>query len=140
MHSNLQVFNTKAGAPNSATKEAIEYFLEAYRKTLYPGPLRLADLCLKHGLEEIALEVFSTDQYHDFEKVRTQGKAFLSGACTAMLPFLVQDNLRGLSAEHAEDVVKRSMVELEGDIYIHSEILFIVRRKAVAGTKLPVRE
>jgi hypothetical protein len=131
VHSNLQVFNKKAGAQNAATREAVGYFLEAYQKSLYPGPLRLPELCLKSGLEHIAQEIFPTDQYPNFEKVRTQGKGFLCGSCTAMLPFLVKDELRGLSAEHAEEVVKRSMDELDGDIYIHSEIQFIVRRKAI---------
>jgi hypothetical protein len=129
VHSSLQVFNSKAGAQNSATSKAVGYFLEAYKKTLYPGPLQVPDLCLKYGLDDIAKEIFSTDHFPDFEKVRSQGKAFLSGACTAMLPFLVKDDSSGLTAEHADEVVKRSMEELEGDIYIHSEIQFIVRRK-----------
>lgn len=129
VHSNLQVFNKKVGAPNSATREAVGYFLEAYKTALYPGPIQLPDLCLKYGLDDIAKEVFSTDQFPDWEKVRSQGKAFLSGACTVMLPFIVKDESRGLTMEHANEVVKRSMEELEGDIYIHSEMQLIVRRK-----------
>jgi hypothetical protein len=46
-----------------------------------------------------------------------------------MFPFLVKDESSDLTAEHAEEVVKRAMEELEGDIYIHSEMQFIVRRK-----------
>jgi hypothetical protein len=46
-----------------------------------------------------------------------------------MLPFLVEDESSGLTAEHADEVVKRSMEELDGDIYIHSEIQLIVRQK-----------
>lgn len=75
------------------------------------------------------MEVFPTDHFPDFEKVRSQGKAFLSGACTAMLPFLVKDESTGLTAEHADEVVKRAMEELEGEIYLRSEMQFIVRRK-----------
>jgi hypothetical protein len=69
------------------------------------------------------------DQYPDFEKVRSQGKGFLSGALTAMLPLLLKDQSSGLTAEHANEVVKQAMEELEGDIYIHDEVQFIVRRK-----------
>ncbi|KAI0132891.1 S-adenosyl-L-methionine-dependent methyltransferase [Xylariales sp. AK1849] len=132
VHSSLQVFNAKAGAPNSATRKAVDYFLEAYKTTLYPGPLQLPSLCQKYGLQDIVVEVFPTDHYPDFEKVRDQGKAFLSGALTAMLPFIVKDGSGGLTAEHVNDVVKRSMEELNGDLYLRSEMQFIVRRKAGA--------
>jgi len=129
VHSSLQVFNSKIGAPNSATREAVAFFLEAYQKTLYPGPLQLPHLCDKYGLEEIAMEVFPTDHFPDFEKVRSQGKAFLAGACTAMLPFLVKDKESDLTAEYVNEVVKRAMVELDGDLYLRSEMQFILRRK-----------
>lgn len=129
MHSSLQVFNSKAGAKNSATREAVGFFLEAYKKTLYPGPLQLPDLCLKYGLDDIAREVFSMDLFPDFEKVRSQGKGFLSGSLTAMLPSLVNDESSALTAEYVNEVVKQSMAELDGGIYLHDEIQFIVRRK-----------
>ena len=128
------MFNSKAGVQNSATREAVGYFLQAYKKTLWPGPLQLSDLCSKYGLEDIALEVFPTDHYHDFEKVRSQGKAFLSGALTAMSPYLVKDESSGLTAEHINEVVTRSMEELEGGIYLRSEMQFIVRRKGTQQT------
>lgn len=130
MHSSLQVFNGTVGARNSSTREAVRYFLEAYKKKFYPGPLQLPDLCRKNGLDDIAMQNFPTDKFPDFEEVRSQGRGFLSGACTAMFPFLVKDELSDLTAEHAEEVVKRAMEELEGDIYIHSEMNFIVRRKS----------
>lgn len=109
---------------------AVGYFLEAYKKTLYPGPLQLPALFQEQGLQEIAMEVFPSDHFPDFEKVRSQGKAFLSGACTAMLPFLVGDGSGGLTAEHINDVVKKSEAELDGDLYLRSEMQFMVSRKA----------
>ena len=130
----MRAFNSKPGAPNSATREAVDYFLEAYKKTLYPGPLQLPQLCDKYGLEDIVMETFPTDHFPDIEKVRSQGKAFLSGACTAMLPILLKDSSSGLTTEHMNDVINRSMKELDGDLYLHSEMQFIVRRKA-AETK-----
>ncbi|KAK6072777.1 capsule polysaccharide biosynthesis protein [Seiridium cupressi] len=129
VHSSLQVFNSKIGAPNSATREAVGYFLEAYKKTLYPGPLQLPGLCQRYELEDIALEVFPTDHFPDFEKVRSQGKAFLSGALTAMLPFIVKDGTNDVTKEHVDDVVKRSMEELNGGLFLRSEMQFIVRKK-----------
>ncbi|KAM0818339.1 putative methyltransferase protein [Seiridium cardinale] len=129
VHSSLQVFNSKIGAPNSATREAVGYFLEAYKKTLYPGPLQLPGLCQRYELEDIALEVFPTDHFPDFEKVRNQGKAFLSGALTAMLPFIVKDGTNDVTKEHVDDVVKRSMEELDGGLFLRSEMQFIVRKK-----------
>jgi len=125
------VFNTKAGAKNSATREAVRYFLEAYRRTLFPGPLQLPALCQKYGLEDIAEETFSMDQYPDFDKVRSQGRGFLSGALTAMLPLLLKDQSIGLTEEHAKEVIKQSMEELEGDVFIHDEVQLIVRRKRI---------
>jgi len=99
---------------------------------LYPGPLQLPALCQKYDLEDIAMEVFATDQYPDFEKVSSQGRVFLEGACTAMFPFLVKDESSDLSAERAEDIVNRALDELEGDsLYIHSEMQFMVRRKPI---------
>ncbi|KAI9737714.1 MAG: hypothetical protein M1818_005718 [Claussenomyces sp. TS43310] len=130
VHSSLQIFNSKVGAPNSAAREAVQYFLEAYKMTLYPGPLQLPALCLKYKLDDIVMEVFATDHFPDFEKVRSQGKLFLSGACTAMFPFLVKDESSALTAEHADEVVKRAMEEMEGEIYLHSEMQFVVRRKS----------
>jgi len=127
IHSTLQVFNSKPGAPNAATRQAVEYFLGAYKKTLYPGPLQVQDLCQKHGLEEVAMEVFPSDHYPDFEKVRTQGKDFLSGVCTAMMPYIVGDG--DVTEEHVKDVVKRSMDELDGGLYLRSEMQFVVRKK-----------
>lgn len=81
-------------------------------------------------MEELALEIFPSDHFHDFEKVRSQGKAFLSGALTAMAPYLVGDGSSGLTAEHLKDVVKQSEAELDGGLYLRSEMQFIVRRKA----------
>jgi len=130
LHSSLKIFTSKIGAPNSAAREAVKYFLDAYQKMLYPGPLQVPDLCQKYGLEDIAMEVFATDQFPDFEKVRSQGKLFLSGACTAMFPYLIKDESSSLIAEHAEDIVKRAMEEMEGDIHLHSEMQFVVRRKS----------
>jgi hypothetical protein len=131
VHSSLKVFTSvgKVGAQNSATLEAVGYFLDAYKKTLYPGPLQIQDLCQKYGLDHIAMEIFASDHFSDLEKVRSQGKAFLSGALKAMSPFLVEDEGRGLSAEYIEEVIKRSMVELDGELYLHSEMQFIVGRK-----------
>lgn len=129
IHSSLQVFNSTVGAPNAATRQAVDYFLGAYKKTLYPGPLQVPDLCQKHELEEIAMEVFPSDHFPNFEKVRSQGKDFLSGACTAMLPYIVGDGSNGLTAEHVKEVVNKSMEELEGGLYLRSEMQFVVRRK-----------
>ncbi|EMR61345.1 putative -like methyltransferase protein [Eutypa lata UCREL1] len=133
IHSSLQVFNSKVGAPNAATRKAVDCFLEAYKKTLYPGPLQLPALLQEQGLEELALEVFPSDHFHDFEKVRSQGKAFLSGALTAMAPYLVGDGSSGLTAEHLKEVVKQSEAELDGGIYLRSEMQFIVRKADTAS-------
>lgn len=130
IHSSLKIFNSRIGSPNSAAREAVKYFLEAYKMILYPGPLQVSDLCLKYGLEEIATEVFATDQFPDVEKVRTQGKLFLSGACTAMFPFLIKDGSSDLTAEYGADIVKRAMEEMDGNIHLHSEMQFVVRRKS----------
>lgn len=133
IHSSMQVFNSTPGAPNAATREAVDYFLGAYKKTLYPGPLQVPDLCQKYELEEIALEVFPSDHFHDFEKVRSQGKDFLSGACTAMMPFIVGDGSSGLTEARVKEVVKKSMEELDGGLYLRSEMQFVVRRKGGAN-------
>jgi hypothetical protein len=129
IHSSLQVFNSKPGAPNAATRQAVEYFLAAYKKTLYPGPLQVPDLCQKHGLEEVAMEVFPSDHYPDFEKVRSQGKDFLSGVCTAMMPYIVRDG--DVTEEHVKDIVRKSMEELDDGLYLRSEMQFVVRKKPV---------
>lgn len=129
IHSSLQVFQSQVGAPNAATRQAIEYFLGAYKKTLYPGPLQLQDLCQKQQLEEIAFELFPSDHYHDHEKVRTQGKEFLSGVCTAMMPYIVGDGSSGVTADHVKGVVAKSMKELDGGLYLRSEMQFVVRQK-----------
>ncbi|CAM1507709.1 Fc.00g045570.m01.CDS01 [Cosmosporella sp. VM-42] len=134
IHSNMQVFNSKPGAPNSATREAVGYFLEGYKKLLYPGPLQLPELFQKYELEDIAMEVFPTDHCPDLEKVRSQGKAFLSGACTTMIPFIVKDGSGGLTAERVKNVVQKSMEELDGDLYLHSEMQLIVTRKKAGET------
>jgi hypothetical protein len=135
----MQVFTSKPGAPNASTRRAVQFFLDAYKKTLYPGPLRLPDLLDALGaagpdddgaLEDVALEVYPTDHYRDFEKVRSQGKAFLSGAIGAMMPFVATE---GLAEEEVREVVRRSMEELDGDLYLRSEMQFIVRRKKVAA-------
>ncbi|KAG0652836.1 N-methyltransferase [Hyphodiscus hymeniophilus] len=136
VHSSLKVFTAvgQVGTQNSATREAVGLFLDAYKKTLYPGPLQIQDLCQKYGLEEVAAEVFASDHFPDMEKVRSQGKAFLSGALVAMSSFLVNDEGKKLTAEYIDHVVKQSMVELDGDIYLHSEMQFIVRRKPTMNT------
>ena len=104
----------------------------AYKKTLYPGPLQLQGLCQKNDLHEIAFELFPSDHYHDHEKVRTQGKDFLSGVCTAMMPYIVGNGADGITADHVKDVVARSMKELDGGLYLRSEMQFIVSRKGTA--------
>lgn len=133
IHSSLQVFQSKVGAPNAATRQAIEYFLSAYKKTLFPGPLQLQKLCKTHQLEEKAFELFPSDHYHDHEKVRTQGKDFLSGVCTAMMPYIVGDGSSGVTAEHVKEVVAKSMEELDGGLYLRSEMQFIVGRKGASA-------
>lgn len=129
IHSSLQVLNSLPGAPNAATRQAVQLFLDAYRKTLYPGPLQVPELCRKHGLEEVALEVFPSDRFPDHEKVRSQGKDFLSGVCTAMMGYIVGDGSTGLTEEKVKDVVKRSMEELDGGLFLRSEMQFVVCRK-----------
>ncbi|KAK3315826.1 hypothetical protein B0H66DRAFT_271949 [Apodospora peruviana] len=131
VHSSMQVFNSKPGAPNAATRRAVHFFLEAYKHTLYPGPLQLPDLCESHGLEELALEVFPTDHYRDFERVRSQGKPFLSGACNVMMPMIVKHC--DVKEEEVKSVLDRAMEELDGDLYLRSEMQFMVRRKKSAS-------
>lgn len=80
-------------------------------------------------MEDIALELYPTDHYSDFEMVRTQGKEFLAGACTTLTPFIVGDGSSGVTAEYIQDIVKKSMEELDGDLYLRSKMQFIVRRK-----------
>lgn len=134
MHSSLQVFNSKVGAPNIATRQAVEYFLDAYKKTLAPGPLQLPKLSNQYELEDIAMDVFPTDHFRDFEKVRQQGKDFLSGALTALTPYIVGDGSAGVSETQLKETIEKSMVELEGGVYLRSEMQFIVRRKTKETT------
>jgi hypothetical protein len=47
-----------------------------------------------------------------------------------MLPFIVKEGSTGVTAEHVNDVVKKSMDELDGDLFLRSEMQFMVRRKA----------
>ena len=128
----MQVFNRKPGVPNAATRKTVEFFLEAYKKVLYPGPLQLPDIFSKYDLEEIAMEVYPTDHFPDIEKVRSGGKLFLAGACTAMMPFILKDRTDGLTEEGVKTTVEESMKELDGDIFVRSEMQFMVSRKKSA--------
>ena len=75
------------------------------------------------------MEVFPSDHFPDHEKVKSQGKDFLSGVCTAMLGYIIGDGSSGLTEEKVKDVVKRSMEELDGGLYLRSEMQFVVRKK-----------
>lgn len=129
VHSSIKAYTCKAGAPNAATRKAVDYFQQAYSKVLYPGPLQLPELLKKHQLQEVATEVFATDHYHDFEKVRNQGKLFLSGALTAMASFIVNDET-GPTAEQLKETVQESMKELDGDLFLRSEMQVLIARKS----------
>lgn len=134
----MQVFNRRPGSPNAATRQAVDLFLGAYRKALYPGPLQVPELCQKYGLEEVALEVFPSDHFADHEKVKSQGKDFLSGAIGAMMAYIVGDGSSsndGWTEEKVKDVVKRSMEELDGDLFLRSEMQFVVRRKPTSSSR-----
>ncbi|KAG9258505.1 S-adenosyl-L-methionine-dependent methyltransferase [Emericellopsis atlantica] len=129
LHGNFRLYNLKPGAPNAAARTAVGHFLTGYNNAIPPGPETLPQLCDKHQLEDLALEVYPTDHYHDHEKVKTQSKDFLRGACTAMMPLMVGDESEGRTKEQIEEAFERAAHELDGDIYIHSEMQFIVRRK-----------
>lgn len=61
--------------------------------------------------------------------MRSQGKDFLSGVCTAMMGYIVGDGSTGLTEEKVKDVVRRSMEELDGGLFLRSEMQFVVCRK-----------
>ena len=124
----MQVFQSQVGAPNAATRKTVEYFLDAYKATLYPGPLQLPGLCAKHGLDLQAMEVFPSDHFPDKNKVRDQGKLFLAGACTALMSVILK-NEPGLTEEGVKETIDKAMKELDGGLYLRSEMQFTVHRK-----------
>lgn len=49
-----------------------------------------------------------------------------------MMPYIVGNGADGITADHVKDVVARSMKELDGGLYLRSEMQFIVSRKGTA--------
>ena len=126
----MQVFNAtgRPGAPNKHARQAVNYFLEAYKKDFYPGPLQVPSLCEKYGLEEIALEIYPTDHFPDLDRVRAQGKLFLAGACAVMMGTIVE--VSGVAKAEVEGVIQRAMGELESrDLVLRTEMQVFVWRK-----------
>lgn len=130
----MQVFNAtgRPGAPKQYTRRAVNYFLEAYKRDFYPGPLQVPSLCELYGLEEVALEIYPTDHFPDLDRVRAQGKLFLAGACAVMMGTIVEGS--GDTKEVVEGVVERAMGELDSrELILRTEMRVFVCRKGVAN-------
>lgn len=95
---------------------------------MYPGPLRLPQMYAENGLETISLEIFATDRRPEDRYWHTVGLIETGGP--QMMNFLVKDESHALTAERAAALMARVKEETKSeDIYIHSELYFVIGRK-----------
>jgi hypothetical protein len=116
----------KPGASAAAAREVMDLARHVFKQIMYPGPLRLPEIYEKNGMETIALDIFANDVNPQYRRNHTV--MFIKSGCQFMLQRMVKENK--LAAERAEELMKKAIEEVEsGDLYLHSEMYFIVGKK-----------
>jgi hypothetical protein len=106
---------------------------ETVMRLAYPGALRLPELYIVNGLEQVAWEIFGVGMLPQWRDSLTT--MLVSSFAPIALSIFVADDKDPLTKEKADELLKQSLEEIKsGDIHVYSEMHLIIGRKPLGTT------